>query len=112
MESVQTRMRELLTDVAHAVKGPPAAGERHDWGDLPELVHKLATEHRHLKAWWAEHMSRVSEGYDQVAVDLEGVRRDALSEGYRRGVVDTIHRFEGRLRELPEAEAVDFEELA
>lgn len=106
MEAVQSRLRGILMDVAHALKGAPK-GEPHDWHDLPELVEKLSIEHRHLKAWWAEHMNRVAAGYDQVAVDLESVRREAEAEGYRKGVVATIHKMQGRVRALPEPDLDD-----
>lgn len=112
MEAVQTHMRGILTEVAYALKGPPAAGQRHTWADLPELAQKLATEHKHLKAWWAEHMDRVSQGYEKVAVDLEEVRRVAVAEGFRMGAAAAIERMEGRLKPLPEPDVIDPDEVA
>lgn len=110
MEAVQGRMREILMDVAYVLKGTPK-DTPHQWHDLPELTEKLVAENKHLRAWWAEHMSRVADGFDQVAVDLEAVRRDAEAAGYRKGVVDTIHKMQGRVRALPEPDVVEAELL-
>lgn len=86
MDAVQSRLREILVGVAEALKGRPRPNEAHDWSDLPELAHKVATEHRHLKAWWQDHLSRVGESFDRLSVDMSEVRREAAAEGFQRGV--------------------------
>lgn len=107
MDAVQARLRGLLTEIAIVLKGPNDPRDPHDWGDLPDLAEKIVTEHKHLKAWWSDHMAKVADGYDHVADHLETIKAESEAAGYRRGVVDTIHRFEGRVRALPEGDAVD-----
>lgn len=94
MEAVQTKMRQLLSDIAYVVKGP----NDKDWGDLPDRVHRLVVEHRHLKDWWARHMQEVADGYAQVAVDLGAVRAEATAAGFQMGVRATLERLEGHVR--------------
>lgn len=106
MDLVQRRMRGLLADIAHVLKGPPRPGEAHDWHDLPDMVARIVSEHKHLKAWWSDHMDKVSAGFEQVAVDLAAVRREAVAEGFRMGATAAIERMEGRLRPLTDPDEV------
>lgn len=83
--TVQSRMRELLVGVAEALKGPTNPRAPHDWADLPEIAAKIATEHRHLKAWWQEHLQQAGRSFEELAVDMAAVRTEATAEGFRQG---------------------------
>ena len=37
-EALRDRMSSLLTEMANALKGPPAALSLHDWSDLPKVA--------------------------------------------------------------------------
>ena len=111
MEIVQGRMREILTDVAYALKGPAKTSEPHSWADLADVAQKIATEHKHLKSWWQDHMDRVSASFEDVAVNLESVRKEAEVEGFKKGALAVIDRVQNRLKPLPEPDIVDPDEV-
>lgn len=111
MEAVQEKMRELLSGVACAVKGPSQGGKPHDWHDLPELVQKLVVEHKHLKSWWQDHLDRTAGTYDQVADAMAATRQASFADGFQRGVTATLQRLEGRLRPHSEPDVVDPDEV-
>jgi hypothetical protein len=111
LEAVCSRMRSLLADIAVEVKGPAPLDKPHDWGDLPELIHKLVAEHKHLKDWWAEHVDTAAQSYEEMASNMAAVRKVAVAEGFRMGVTATLQRLEGRVRALPDPDVIDAEEV-
>ncbi len=48
-EQLRTRLTELLTGTANALKGKPKPLHLHDWSDLPKVAAELTTELKKLR---------------------------------------------------------------
>lgn len=49
-DQLLTRLRDLLTGTANALKGEPEPLHMHDWSDLPKVAAAVATERNRLRA--------------------------------------------------------------